>query len=111
MTAVEGAQYVNAEWIAKASDAELRATLIEGGPTALVEAAHAELIRRFQIDAIGHLKISPFGMATCCICDAETTHAAEDGGELLPYCRTCIGQLKERFPDTRTYLYVPRAES
>jgi hypothetical protein len=55
------------------------------------------------------LALSPFGMATCSVCDAPTTHAipAEDGC-LLPSCASCAKAHQEAFPSVPIYLYAPR---
>lgn len=58
------------------------------------------------------MRLSPFGMATCCVCDEPTTHAIPTlSGELLPHCASCAKALKAEFPDATVLLYAPRLTS
>ena len=55
--------------------------------------------------------LSPYGMATCCICDAPTTHAIPEDREdsaFLPYCAKCAKMVKDEFPYVKVLLYTPR---
>ncbi len=58
------------------------------------------------------MKLSPYGMDTCCICDALSTHAspAEDG-TYLPYCATCMRMMKDEFPSIRVLIWGKRPAS
>lgn len=52
------------------------------------------------------LRLTPYGMETCCIGDEPTTHAIPtDTGELLPYCAEHAAAVKAEFPDSAVYLY------
>ncbi len=52
------------------------------------------------------MKLSPFGMDTCCICDAPTTHAVEaEHGEWLPVCAKCAQWERDTFPGIRIALW------
>jgi hypothetical protein len=45
-------------------------------------------------------KPSPFGMATCSICDEATTHAIRDEDETwLLYCTPCTEMIVREFPE------------
>ena len=51
------------------------------------------------------VRVSPFGMADCCVCDRPATAAIRiDDGMLLPYCDDCARVEREAFPDVRVYL-------
>jgi hypothetical protein len=53
----------------------------------------------------GHFTVSPFGLATCCICDAKATHAIPtERREFLPYCAADAKAMKDEFPDSRVYV-------
>lgn len=52
------------------------------------------------------MKLSPYGMKTCCICDKETTHALDsEDGTWLPYCAECAKATKDRWPETRVVIW------
>ena len=58
------------------------------------------------------IRVSPFGMDECCICDGPTTHTIPaESGEYLPYCAKCAAIVKREFPDVRVLLYAPRRPS
>lgn len=52
----------------------------------------------------GRIRVSPFGMGECCLCDAGASHTIPDGDEFLPYCERCARLLLDEFPDARLYL-------
>lgn len=57
------------------------------------------------------LKLSPYGMVTCSICDKPTVYAIPtERGELLPYCSACAKLVQAEFPEVQLYLYSPRPE-
>ena len=57
------------------------------------------------------MRLSPFGMDTCCVCDAPTTHAGMDPEtkEILPYCANDMRAVKQNFPEVLVLLYTPRS--
>ncbi len=53
------------------------------------------------------MRLTPYGMTTCCICDAPTTHSIPtEDDEYLPYCAACAAALKREFPKVRVLLYA-----
>ena len=66
---------------------------------------------RYQ-DAATRLRLSPFGMTECAICDGPATVAIlTERNELIPHCATCATEEKAEIPDTRIYLLPARAGS
>ncbi len=56
------------------------------------------------------MKVSPYGMDQCCICDThDVTHAiqAEDG-TWLPYCAEDAKAHKDAFPKVPVMLFSPK---
>jgi hypothetical protein len=52
------------------------------------------------------IKVSPFGMEECCVCDAPTTHVVDDvDGCWYPHCAGCARAVREAFPSVRVLLW------
>lgn len=45
------------------------------------------------------MRITPYGIETCCICDARATvvHRLTAASELLPYCASCAADITCQF--------------